>query len=88
MANIKSAKKRVAQTLVRTARNKSRMSRVRTFLKAVDQEILAGNVENAQTAFKDAESELMRAVSKGLLHIKTVSRKVSRLSARIKSLPR
>ncbi|MBX9697473.1 MAG: 30S ribosomal protein S20 [Alphaproteobacteria bacterium] len=88
MANIKSAKKRVTQTLVRTARNKSRMSRVRTFLKAVDQEILAGNVEKAQAACREAESELMRAVSKGILQIKTVSRKVSRLSARIKSLPR
>lgn len=88
MANIKSAKKRVTQTLVRTARNKSRMSRVRTFLKAVDQEILAGNAEKAQVACREAESELMRAVSKGILRIKTVSRKVSRLSARIKSLPR
>lgn len=88
MANIKSAKKRVTQTLVRTARNKSRMSRVRTFLKAVDQEILAGNAEKAQVACREAESELMRAVSKGILQIKTVSRKVSRLSARIKSLPR
>jgi len=70
----------------RTAVNKSRRSRVRTFLRNVEEAISSGSKAAAEAALKAAQPELQRAVTKGVYHKKTVSRKLSRLSARIKSL--
>lgn len=86
MANTPSAKKAVRKIAARTAVNKSRRSRVRTFIRKVEEAILAGDKAAAQAAFVAAEPELMRAASKGVLHKNTASRKVSRLSKRVRSL--
>jgi small subunit ribosomal protein S20 len=86
MAHHKSAKKRIRQTESRTEVNRSRMSRIRTFVKKVETAIAAGNATEAQTALKSAQPEIMRGVSKGVLPLATASRKVSRLAARVKAL--
>ncbi|MBJ7418378.1 MAG: 30S ribosomal protein S20 [Niveispirillum sp.] len=86
MANHKSAEKRIRQTATRTEVNRARVSRIRTFLKKVETAISSGNKVAAGEAFKEAQPELMRGVSKGVLHANTVSRKLSRLSSRIKAL--
>jgi small subunit ribosomal protein S20 len=86
MAHHQSAKKRIRQTARRTEVNRSRVSRIRTFVKKVETALAAGDKEAASAAFKMAEPELMRGVTRGVLHKNTASRKVSRLSARIKSL--
>lgn len=86
MANTDSARKRIRQTEKRTARNRARKSRVRTFLRKVEQAIAAGDKGAAQEAFKAAQPEMQRAASKGVLHDNTVARKLSRLSSRIKSI--
>jgi len=86
MANHKSAEKRIRQTKTRTAANKSRTSRMRTFVKKVEEAIAAGDYAAAQKALKAAQPEIMRGVSKGLLKLNTASRKISRLSARVKAL--
>ncbi|MCS6892138.1 MAG: 30S ribosomal protein S20 [Rhodovarius sp.] len=87
MANTASARKRIRQTAKRTARNRARRSRVRTFLRKVEQAIAAGRKEEALAALRAAQPELQRACSKGVLHRNTVARKLSRLSARIKAIP-
>ncbi|MEN0653451.1 MULTISPECIES: 30S ribosomal protein S20 [Hyphobacterium] len=86
MANTASAKKMVRKLARRTAINRSRRSRVRTFLKKVETAITAGDQGNARAALTKAESEMMRAVQKGVFHKNTASRKVSRLSARVKAM--
>lgn len=86
MANHPSAEKRIRQTALRTARNRARESRIRTFVKKVEVAIAAGDKEAAQNAFTAATPELHRGVTKGVLHRNTVARKLSRLSARIKAL--
>lgn len=86
MANTASARKRIRQTEKRTIRNRARKSRVRGFLRKVEQAIASGDKTQAQDAFKAAQPELQRAATKGVLHLNTVARKLSRLSARIKSL--
>lgn len=86
MAHHKSAKKRIRQTERRTAVNRSRVSRIRTFIKKVETAIASGNAEQAQAALKSAQPEIMRGVSKGVLAQGTASRKVSRLAARVKAL--
>lgn len=86
MAHHKSAKKRIRQTESRTAINRSRISRIRTFIKKVEVAIASGNAADAQTALKNAQPEIMRGVSKGVLPANTASRKVSRLAARVKAL--
>jgi small subunit ribosomal protein S20 len=86
MANTASARKRIRQTEKRTIRNRARRSRVRTFLRKVEVAISGGDKAQAQEAFRAAQPELHRAVTKGVLHRNTVSRKLSRLSARIKAL--
>lgn len=86
MANIKSAKKRVLQIERKTAINKTHRSRVRTFIRSVEEAISTGNKENAAEALKVMQSEIMRGVTKGILSLNTASRKVSRLSSRIKAL--
>ncbi len=86
MANTSSAKKATRKIERRTAVNTSRISRVRTFVRKVDEAIAAGDQQAAAEALKAAQPELMRAASKGVIHKKTVSRKVSRLAARVKKI--
>lgn len=86
MANIDSAKKRVRQSVLRTARNHSRIMRVRTFVRKVEEAIRTGDKSVAQQALQIAQPEIMRGVSKGVLHLNTASRKVSRLASRINAL--
>lgn len=86
MANIISAKQRIRETARRTEINRSRRSRIRTFIKNVETAIGDGDKEEAAKAFKAAQPELMRGVTKGVIHRNTASRKLSRLSARIKAL--
>jgi small subunit ribosomal protein S20 len=86
MANTDSARKRIRQTEKRTARNRARKSRVRTFLRKVEQAIAAGDKGAAQEAFRAAQPEMQRAADKGVMHDNTVARKLSRLSSRIKGL--
>jgi len=86
MANNASAKKRIRTALHRADINGMRRSRIRTFVKKVELAIASGNKEIAAEAFKAAQPELHRGVTKGLLHKNMASRKLSRLSARIKAL--
>ncbi|HEU0216614.1 MAG TPA: 30S ribosomal protein S20 [Stellaceae bacterium] len=86
MPHHKSAEKRLRQTETRTAVNRSRMSRVRTFVKKVELAIGSGDKAAAQSALQAAQPELHRATSKGVMHKNTVARKLSRLSARINAL--
>ena len=86
MAHHKSAIKRIRQTERRTEENRARESRIRTFVKKVEQAIASGDSKAAQEAFKAAQPEMMRGVTKGVLKLGTVSRKLSRLSARIKTI--
>lgn len=86
MAHTISAKKRIRQTERRTERNKARRSRIRTFVRKVEEAIDAGEKSEAETAFKEMMPEMHRGVTKGLLHKNTAARKLSRLSARIKTL--
>ena len=86
MANSAQAKKRVRQTERRTVVNRNRRSRIRSSVKKVEEAIAAGDQAAARTALKQAEPELMRGVTKGVLHKNTASRKVSRLSKRIAAI--
>jgi small subunit ribosomal protein S20 len=86
MATHKSAEKRIRQTAKRTAINRARKSRVRTFVKNVEAAIAAGDREAARSAFERAQPELHRAISKRVLHKNTVARKLSRLALRINAL--
>lgn len=86
MAHHKSAKKRIRQTVKRTAINRARTSRIRTFVKKVELALAAGDQDAAKAALQAAEPELMKGVHAGVLHKNTASRKVSRLAARLKSL--
>ena len=86
MANTPGAKKAIRKIERRTEVNKARRSRVRTFLRKFEEALKAGDATSAKDAFVKAESELMRAVSKGVVHKNTGSRKVSRLAAQLKKL--
>lgn len=86
MAHHKSAKKRIRQTERRTALNRSRVGRVRSFIKKVETAIAAGDKAAAETAFHAAQPEIHRGVTRGVLHRNAAARKLSRLSARIKKL--
>ena len=86
MANTKSAKKAARVTERRTAINKARRSRMRTYVRKVEEAIATGDQSAAQEALKNAQPELMRSAQKGILHKNTASRKISRLSARIRAL--
>lgn len=86
MPNIASAKKRTRTTAKRTLINHSRKSRVRSATRKVEEAISAGDKAAAQTALKAAEPEIMRGVSKGVIHKNTGARKVSRLSKRVAKL--
>ena len=86
MANTRSAKKMVRKIAARTDVNKARRSRVRTFVRKVEEAIASGDKPAALEGFIVAQPEIMRSVTKGVTHKNTASRKVSRLSARIKAM--
>ena len=86
MANTPQSAKRARQSEARFKINKMRRSRIRTFLRKVEEAIASGDHASAQAAFREAQPELMRGVSKGVVHKNTGSRKVSRLSAQLKKL--
>jgi len=86
MANTSSAKKAIRQIARRTAVNKSRRTSVRSSLRIVEEAIAAGDQAAAKTALAVAEPAMMKAVSKGVFHKNTASRKISRLSQRVKAL--
>ena len=86
MANTSSAKKATRKMAARTDVNTTRRSRMRTFVRKVEEAIAAGDKAVADEAFKAAQPEVMRAAARGILHKNTASRKMSRLSSRIKAL--
>ena len=86
MANTNSAKKATRKIERRTEVNKARRSRVRTFLRKVEEAIASGDKTAAEAALKAAQPELQRAATKGVMHRNTASRKVSRLANRVKTL--
>jgi small subunit ribosomal protein S20 len=86
MANTPQAEKRIRRNARRAAVNKARVSRIRTFVKKVEASLAAGDAAAAAEALKAAQPEMMRGVSKGVLHKNTVSRKISRLASRVKAL--
>ena len=86
MANTSQSKKRARQNERREDINKARRSRIRTFVRKVEEAILSGTSDAALAALRAAEPELARGVTKGVLHKNTVSRKISRLAARVNAL--
>ncbi len=86
MANTPQSKKRARQSEARFAVNKARRSRIRTFLRKVEEALSAGNADAAKEALREAQPEMARGVSKGVMHKNTAARKMSRLSARVKAL--
>jgi len=86
MANSPQAKKRARQNERRYAVNKARRSRIRTYLRKVEEAIASGDDAAAADALRQAQPELMRGVSRGVVHKNTASRKISRLAARVKAL--
>jgi len=86
MANTPQSKKRARQNERKLEVNKARRSRIRTFLKKVEEAITSGDKSAANTALKSAQPELMRGVTKGVYKKNTAARKMSRLTSRVKSL--
>ena len=86
MANTPQARKRIRRNDRRAEINHSRISRIRTFVKRVELALSTGNRDEAAAGLKAAQPEMMRGVSKGILHKNTVARKISRLSKRVASL--
>ena len=86
MANTPQAKKRARQSEARFQVNKMRRSRIRTFLRAVEEAIESGDKVAAQKALQACQPELMRGVTKGVVHKNTAARKMSRLSSRVKAI--
>lgn len=86
MAHHQSAKKRIRRNARREAINGARRSRVRTFVRKVEEAIEGGKKTDAATALKAAQPEIQRGVSKGVMHQNTASRKISRLNARVKAM--
>jgi len=86
MANHVQAKKRIRQTERRTIANSTRRTRIRTFVRKVEEAIKSGNQEAAKDALKLAQPEMARGAQKGIFHKNTMSRKISRLSQRVKKM--
>lgn len=86
MANSRQSKKRARQMVKRTAVNTARRSRIRTFIRKVEEAITGGDADVAKAALRTAQPEIQRGVTKGVLHANTASRKISRLTARIKAM--
>jgi small subunit ribosomal protein S20 len=83
MAHHRSAQKRLRQTVKRTAINRSRRSRIRTYLKKVEQAVASGDPDAARSALRAAEPEIRRGVNKGVLKLNTASRRISRLTRKV-----
>ena len=83
MAQHKSALKKIRRDSKRVLRNHARISKMRTYIKKVELAIISGDKNSAQTALKRAQPEIMKSVSKGVLHRNTAARKMSRLNARV-----
>lgn len=86
MANTPQARKRIRQAARRTEQNRARVSRIRTFIRKVEHAVAAGDGAAASAALKEATPEIMRGVTKGVLHKNTASRKVSRLAKSVKAV--
>jgi small subunit ribosomal protein S20 len=86
MANTPQSKKRARQNERRYAVNKARRSRIRTFLRKVEEAITSGDKDAATAALREAQPELMRGVTKGVVHKNTAARKMSRLTSRVKAI--
>jgi small subunit ribosomal protein S20 len=86
MANTPQAKKRIRRNARRAEINGARVSRIRTFVKAVEAALASGDKAQAEAAIRAAQPELMRGVSKGVVHKNTASRKISRLTKRVAAL--
>ncbi len=86
MANTPSAKKAARKMARKTEVNKHQRSRMRGFIRELDEAIEAGNQDVARSTFVKVQPIIMKAASKGILHKNTASRKVSRMSARVKSM--
>jgi small subunit ribosomal protein S20 len=86
MANTSSAKKAARQMITRTARNKTRRTRMKSSVRNVEEAIASGDKAKATAALKAVEPVLVRTAQKGVIHKKSASRKVSRLAARVKSM--
>ena len=86
MANTPQSKKRARQAERRNDINKARRSRIRTFIRKVEEAIASGSADAAKAALEAAQPEMARGITKGVLHKNTVARKMSRLSARVKAL--
>jgi len=86
MANTPQSRKRARQNLRRAEVNRARRSRIRTFLRQVEEAIASGNADAARDALRRAQPELMRGVTKGIVHKNTAARRLSRLSSRVKAL--
>ena len=86
MAQHRSAKKRIRQTAKRTAINHARSSRIRTYIKKVEQALASGDREAAEGALRAAEPEIRRGVGKGVLKLNTASRRISRLARKVNQL--
>jgi small subunit ribosomal protein S20 len=86
MANTPQAKKRIRRNATRAAINGARVSRIRTFVKAVESALAAGKKDDAVAALKQAQPELARGVARGVIHKNTASRKFSRLTKRVAAL--
>ncbi|HJD57148.1 MULTISPECIES: 30S ribosomal protein S20 [Rickettsieae] len=86
MANHSSAKKAIRQTIKKTLINKNRASRIKTYLKKVLQEVASGSKESARLALIVAQSEIMKGVTKNIIKLNTASRKISKLSQKIKNM--
>ena len=86
MANTKSAKKMIRKIARRTDVNTARRSRMRTYIRKVEEAIASGDQAAAKSALQAAQPEIMRAAGKGVIHKNTSARKVSRLAARVKAM--
>jgi len=86
MANTPQSKKRARQSEARYSVNKARRSRIRTYLRKVEEALASGNQDLAAAALRVAQPELARGVTKGVMHKNTVARKMSRLASRVKAL--
>jgi len=86
MANTPQAKKRIRRNTRRADINGARVSRIRTFIKAVETALAAGKKDDAAAALKQAQPEIARGVARGVMHKNTASRKFSRLTKRVAAL--
>jgi small subunit ribosomal protein S20 len=86
MANHKSSVKRARQTIKKAAVNRNRISRVRTYVRKVEEAIESGDPVKAKEALKAAQPVMQKAASKGVVKKNTASRKISRLAARVKKI--